>query len=272
MAPVVTIILMLSCFISCEKAASPVTGQSTVQISLTDGPGAYKEAWIDIEKVMVQVQVSTDTTGAGASGTWVEAPSFQGGRYDLLHYRNGADTAIAAVTVPAGTVSRIQLVLGNDNTLVLDNGKTVTMHAPSTIYCEAKLIIGGDERTPETSYHLVVDFDVARSIHQAGSGDSVDYIFTPYLRAFPKEAGASIEGWVFPGSAHPYVLAIDDLTDTLTAVPDPNGYYKFWGIPSGNYTLQFVPDSASGYERASLTGIMTTQGQVFTADTVMLQP
>jgi len=255
--------------VSCEKANNNLTAQSTVKIYLTDDPGAYREAWLDIKNVLVQV--STDTTVPGASGTWVPSSSFTPGRYDLLQYRNGADTAIAAVSVPAGTVSRIQLVLGSSNTLVLDDGQTVTLHAPSDIYCEAKLIVNGEERTPGLSYDLVLDFDVARSINKAGSSDSsVDYSFVPYVRAFSKEAGASVEGWVVPTEAHPYVLATDAARDTITAVPDANGYYKFWGIPTGIYTLHFVPDAATGYQASVLTGIKASAGVVFTADTVKL--
>jgi hypothetical protein len=261
-------LLLFSCLFSCEKANNNLTAQSTVKIYLTDDPGAYREAWLDVKKVLVQV--STDSTASGASGTWVPSSSFTPGRYDLLAYRNGMDTAIAAVSVPAGIVSRIQLVLGGNNTLVLDDGQTVTMHAPSEIYCEAKLIVNGEQRTPGLSYDLVLDFDVARSIHQAGSGDSVDYSFAPYVRAFSKEAGASVEGWVVPAEAHPYVLATDEARDTVTAVPDANGYYKFWGIPSGVYTLHFVPDAATGYQESVLTGISASAGVVFTADTVRL--
>jgi hypothetical protein len=262
-------LLLLSCMVSCEKANNNLTAQSTVKIYLTDDPGAYREAWLDIKNVLVQV--STDTTVPGASGTWVPSSSFTPGRYDLLQYRNGADTAIAAVSVPAGTVSRIQLVLGSSNTLVLDDGQTVTMHAPSEIYCEAKLIVNGEQRTPGLSYDLVLDFDVARSIYKAGSSDSsVDYSFVPYVRAFSTEAGASVEGWVVPAEAHPYVLATDAARDTITAVPDANGYYKFWGIPAGVYTLHFVPDAATGYQASVLTGIKASAGVVFTADTVKL--
>jgi hypothetical protein len=265
---VLVALLLFSCLFSCEKANNNLSAQSTVRIYLTDDPGAYREAWLDVQKVLVQV--STDSTASGASGTWVPSSSFTPGRYDLLAYRNGVDTAIAAASVPAGTVSRIQLVLGSNNTLVLDDGQTVTLHAPSEIYCEAKLIVNGDERTPGLSYDLVLDFDVARSIRQAGSGDSVDYSFVPYVRAFSKEAGASIEGWVVPAEAHPYVLATGDALDTVTAVPDANGYYKFWGIPSGTYTLHFVPDAATGYQASVLTGITASAGEVFTADTVRL--
>lgn len=265
---VLATLLLLSCMVSCEKANNNLSAQSTVRIYLTDDPGAYREAWLDVKKVLVQV--STDSTASGTSGTWVPSSSFTPGRYDLLQYRNGVDTAIAAVSVPAGIVSRIQLVLGSNNTLVFNNGQTVTMHAPSEIYCDAKLVVNGEERTPGLSYDLVLDFDVARSIRQAGSGDSLDYSFVPYVHAFSKEAGASVEGWVVPAEAHPYVLATDAARDTITAVPDAGGYYKFWGIPPGVYVLHFVPDAATGYQASLLTGIKASAGVVFTADTVKL--
>jgi hypothetical protein len=58
--------------------------------------------------------------------------------------------------------------------------------------------------------------------------------------------------------------------DTLGAIPDASGAYKFWGIPANSYTLIFAPDEATGYMPDTLKNIEVTAGNVTTADTVRL--
>ena len=78
-----------------------------------------------------------------------------------------------------------------------------------------------------------------------------------------------MEGIVLPDSANAHVTAIT-ATDTLTALPDSTGYYKFWGVPEGSYQLIFAADSTTGYQSDTLNNVMVKTGEVTKADTVRL--
>jgi hypothetical protein len=254
----------LLCLAACQKEnAKPGTETATLQLYLTDDPGDYQAVWIDIAKA--QLLVVTDSSGA--SGTRMDAPLVHTGRYNLLDYRNGDDTLLSSVPVPSGTVSAIRLVLGTHNTVELSNGTTVPLVVPSEVKTGATLVIS--DTGAEKTYGLILDFDVDRSVVNNMAGDSGNYIFSPYVRAFSKGAGGEIEGWVIPASVETAVTAISS-TDTISALTDAHGYYKFQGLPEASYSLGFIPDPGSGYKMAGEGPVNAVAGQLVTADTVYL--
>ncbi|MEO6683345.1 MAG: DUF4382 domain-containing protein, partial [Ginsengibacter sp.] len=233
---------------------------SSMNIYLTDAPGNYQAVWIDIQQVMVKS--SSDTSDNG----WISVPLLRPGKYNLLDFRNGKDTLLGGVSLPAGSVSQIRLILGNDNQLVLEDGTTVDLKTPSAqqsglkLNVDANLIAG-------IPYALVMDFDAARSIVQAGN--SGQYLLKPVIRTFAKAAGGAIQGIVLPDIANAQVRAITG-TDTLGAIPDATGAYKFWGIPANTYKLIFTPDITTNYLPDTLKNIAVTIGNVTNVDTVRL--
>jgi len=78
-----------------------------------------------------------------------------------------------------------------------------------------------------------------------------------------------MEGIVLPDSARAHVITIVNM-DTLSAIPDNTGYYKFWGVPAGNYQLIFATDPTTGYQNATLDNITVKTGEVTKVDTVRL--
>lgn len=250
-------------FTSCDKSADNMNGSpSHLDIYLTDAPGDYQGVWVDIQKVMINVPGSDTTDSAG----WKEAPLLRPGLYNLLDFRNGADTVLGGVDLPAGTVSQIRLVLGDDNYLVLEDGTKVPLTTPSAQQSGLKLNVHAELKAG-IPYALVLDFDAARSVVEAGK--SGQYLLKPVIRTFAKEAGGALEGVVLPDSANAHVTAITD-TDTLSAIPDSSGYYKFWGVPEGSYQLIFAADSTTGYQSDTLDNVAVKTGEVTKADTVWL--
>ena len=249
-------------FTACEKSERPVTGSSHLDLYLTDAPGDYKEVWIDLEKVMVQ---GPGTDSAGGEG-WVEVPLLHPGLYNLLDFRNGADTVLGGVDLMAGKLSQIRLVLGEDNALVLEDGTTLPLTTPSAQQSGLKLNVQADLK-PGIPYALVLDFDIARSI--VAAGNSGKYLLKPVIRTFAKEAGGAIEGVVLPDEANAHVKAIV-ATDTLTTIPDSSGYFKFWGIAEGSYQIIFAADSTTGYQSDTLNQVTVTTGEVTQLDSVVL--
>ena len=257
--------LALLAFASCNKqnASSGSTAPTPLNIYLTDSPGDYKAVWVDIEKIYVNA--GTDTSSSDTSG-WVEAPVLRPGLYNLLDLRNGVDTVLAGVTLPAGHISQIRLVLGTDNSLVLDDGTIVPLTTPSGQQSGVKLNVDAT-LTPGVAYALEMDFDAGRSVVKAGN--SGNYLLKPVIRTFAKAASGALDGVVLPDSAHASVWAVTG-TDTMSAIPDATGYYKIWGAPSGTYSLFFAADTATGYQSDTLNDIMVSLGNVTHVDTVTL--
>jgi len=235
---------------------------SHLDIYLTDAPGDYQEVWVDIQKVMINVPGGDTTDSAG----WKEAPLLRPGLYNLLEFRNGADTVLGGADLPAGTVSQIRLVLGDDNYLVLEDGTKVPLTTPSAQQSGLKLNVHAELKAG-IPYALVLDFDAARSVVETGK--SGQYLLKPVIRTFAKEAGGALEGVVLPDSADAHVMAIMDM-DTLSAIPDSSGYYKFWGVPEGPYQLIFAADTTTGYQSDTLDNVVVKTGEVTKADTVWL--
>jgi hypothetical protein len=251
---------------SCQKEDNgPAAGSAaTLHVYLTDSPGDYQAVWIDIEKAQILV-----VTGSGATqtGTWMDAPLKHPGRYNLLDYRNGEDTLLASVPVPAGTLQQIKLTLGKSNTLVLSNGTTVQLVAPGEVKTDATLVVTDTGKAK--TYGLIMDFDVERSIVNGTVGDSGNYMFSPYVRAFPKGSGAVLEGWVAPPSVETQVVAYS-FADTVETLTDDQGYYRLRGLMGSSYILDFYPDPASGYQMTGEGPVAAVAGQVVTTDTVHL--
>ncbi len=254
---------MLLYFTSCQtNGINGSSGPSHFQVYLTDSPGDYQAVNIDIQKVMVNVSSDTSDNSSG----WKEVTMLRPGVYNLLNFRNGADTILAGVDLPAGSISQIRLVLGDSNSVVLNDGTVIPLKTPSAQESGLKLNIH-TTLTAGIPYALELDFDAARSIVKAGN--SGKYLLKPVIRTFAKATGGAIEGVVLPDSAQAHVLAITP-GDTMGAIPDNSGYYKFWGVPTGAYQLIFDADTTTGYKNDSLKNINVQTGQVTTVDTVWL--
>lgn len=259
--PLLGIAMLSFTLFSCSKRNNTTGNQtSSMNIYLTDAPGDYQAVWIDIQQVMVKN--SSDTSENG----WISVPLLRPGRYNLLDLRNGQDTLLGGVDLPAGHISQIRLILGDGNQLVLEDGTTVDLKTPSAQESGLKLNVDAN-LTAGIPYELVMDFDASRSIVKAGN--SGQYLLKPVIRTFAKAAGGAIQGVVLPDSANAHVMAIAGV-DTLGAIPDASGAYKFWGIPANTYTLIFAPDSTTNYMPDTLKNIAAAVGQVTNIDTVRL--
>lgn len=263
--PILGIAMLLFTLNACKKSDTANNQPSKLNIYLTDAPANYKAVWIDIQQVLVKSSSDTSGSSSDTSG-WVSVPLLNPGKYDLLELRNGKDTLLGGISLPSGHISQIRLVLGEDNQVVLEDGTTVDLKTPSGQQSGVKLNVNADLKGG-VPYELVMDFDAARSIVKAGN--SGQYLLKPVIRTFARAAGGAIQGVVLPDSANAQVMAIAG-TDTLGAIPDASGVYKFWGIPENNYTLVFTPDASSGYMPDTLQNVAVTTGNVTQADTVRL--
>lgn len=253
------IFLVAAIVISCDKNDSNGKGSARMQVFLTDDPGAFDEVWIDIQDVRYNV------TGDTVNG-WQSLSGVNAGSYDLLRLVNDDDTLLADATIPAGRVEQIRLVLGPNNYVVV-NGQQYPLETPSAQQSGLKLNIHQDV-VDGVLYQVLLDFDVARSIHQTGNGR---YMLKPVIRTTLVAAGGSIKGAVTPFTFQTLVKVFRGPNDTVatTFTDQTNGGYLVRGLPAGTYSIDFQPTDAT-YMDSVRTGITVTNGNVTVVDTMRL--
>lgn len=217
-------------FSACDKDLRTSNDKAEISLRLTDAPAAFDALLLDIRGI----EFHTDEAG------WVSVDPIVPGIYDILDYRNGADTLLARTTLPVGRLSQVRFVLGDDNAIVVD-GVEHPLDVPSGESSGLKFNVH-EELMPNGSYEFWTDFDAARSIVQTGNGD---YKLKPVIRVFTQLTNGRIKGMVQPMDANPIVYAISE-TDTVSAIPEADGFFLLQGLPEGSYTLRVTPDEASG--------------------------
>ncbi|HEY6899853.1 MAG TPA: DUF4382 domain-containing protein [Puia sp.] len=242
-------------FISCNKNANS-GGTGHLEVRLTDDPSPYDAVYIDVQKV--EVNVSSDS---GTTSGWQTVAVLRPGVYNLLKFRNGIDTVLAAADLPAGKLSQMRLVLGNNNSVVI-NGQSYPLKTPSAQQSGLKFNIHST-LTSEIVYRLWIDFDAGRSIVTTGNGG---YILKPVIRTYAEAIGGSIDGYVLPATARPQVWAIQG-TDSLLALPDTaTGHYFFGGVDQGAWKLWLHAQDSSyvdtSFSVTVTTGVVTNSGKI----------
>lgn len=228
-------------FVACKK--NQTSGTSRLTVSLTDDPGSYDAVNVDIQDI--QVNTGSDTG-------WTSLPLARKGVYNLLDFKNGLDTLLTSSELPAGTLSQIRLVLGNNNSVVV-NGVNNPLSTPSAQQSGLKLNVHAT-LVEGIEYKLWLDFDAGRSVVETGNGN---YILKPVIRTYSEATSGAIKGSVVPANSHSTAYAIQNTTDTIaSAVADTtSGNFLIGGLPAGNYSVAI---HAGGYADTTLPGNVTT--------------
>ncbi len=234
--------------------------KATVRFNLTDAPADYDAVLIEIVEVRVHVGDDDDPNDNGPG--WVTLDEdFHPGIYDLLELQNGLDTVLAEDDVPAGKLSQIRLILGDENSVVI-NGISHDLKTPSAQQSGLKLKVNY-ELEPGLYYEFWLDFDASRSIVEKGNGD---YNLKPVIRVFTKNTTGAIDGYVDPVNAQPTVL-VYDADDTASAIADKTtGYYLLSGLDAGSYTVEAIP--VAPFSNQTKNGVGVTVGTVTRMDTI----
>lgn len=244
-------LLMAGLFTACNK--NDTEGTAKLNIRLTDGPADYNAVNIDVQGI----EIHSD------EGGWKSLDVLNPGVYNLLDFRNGMDTLLVDAILPASRVSQMRLILGNQNSIVV-NGQDFPLATPSAMQSGLKFNIHQD-LAPKGVYRMWIDFDAAKSIVQHGNGS---YSLKPVIRTYMAETNGRIRGVVLPMAAEPIVYAIQG-TDTAMALPDINGHFLFSGMPEGNYDIWLTAQN-SGYQDLHINNIQVQFGQETNVDTLLL--
>jgi len=243
------ILLGAASFVSCSKDDDNA-GTTRMQVYLTDDPAAFDAVYIDIKDV--QVKYSTEESESG----WQSLNLGRAGIYNLLDFRNGYDTLLAVATVPAGRINQIRLLLGTNNSVVL-NGISYPLTTPSGQQSGVKLNIHAD-LISDIDYRLWIDFDASRSIVLTGNGK---YILKPVIRTYVDAITGGIKGTVSPVNSTAFVYVVRNTVDTIgSAMPDALGRFMVRGIDAGSYTVLY--QGINNYRDTSKANVTVATGSV----------
>lgn len=219
-----SIVLLGFLFNSCKKENGMGVTTDMV-VSLTDSPGNYDEVNVDVQSV----EIITEAEGTKTLNT-------KTGIYNLLNYTGGEDTVIATGKVRIGPISQIRLILGDNNTVVV-NGVSHHLLTPSGEESGLKLQLH-DSLVAGVQYALLLDFDANQSIVQQGNGD---YLLKPVIRVVSTALTGSIQGMISPSNLHATITAEANSVSYSTNTRS-DGTFLLKGIPAGTYTVTITPD------------------------------
>ena len=163
-----TLFTLLFLVWACQKDGNNTNGEkTTLNIHLTDGPGDYQQVNVDIQEVRVKTDDDTSQ--------WLTLTT-NSGIYNLLDFQNGVDTLIATGSVPTDILKEVRLVLGPDNSVMLDS-VLYDLETPSAEQSGLKIKI--DKSLGFVLDSLKLDFDAAKSIVETGNGK---FILKPVIK------------------------------------------------------------------------------------------
>ena len=239
-------------FQSCSDKTEKLEKTSRLQLKLVDAPGDYQEVNVEIIDVLYN---STEDEGGWTSLT---PEDFTPIEVDLTELIAGNELLLSDVIIPSGMLKQIRLVLGDNNTLVIEGeAEVIDLDTPSGQQSGLKLKIN-TELEPGYSYTFILDWDVQKSIVKAGN--SGKYNLKPVIRVNADVNSGSIFGQVvakpiISNGTEPIPLegavvrvitmSGDDITGTET---DDNGDFIIQGLDAGDYKLKIEHNNYIGYE------------------------
>jgi len=246
------IIAGLFIFSGCSESNNNDSGQAQIQFLLTDAPGEYQQVNIDIVAVKVILNDSL-----------MDLETNQG-IYNILDFVNGKDTVLVEDEIPSGYISQIRLVLGENNTVMVDS----VLHGvktPSAQQSGLKLNVH-EEFLPGESYSYIIDFEANRSVVKKGNGS---FSLKPVIRVFTENINGSLKGVVNPVAARPKILAIQGDDTASTNADTVSGDFMIRGLSEGSYNVEFHP--VEGYQDTILADISVLPGMVTELDTINIK-
>lgn len=254
-------LLMLGTF-ACDTNDSPDSDQARVNFYLVDAPADYDEIWIEVLALRVKADYQ-DSEMNDDDNSWNEI-IFEGSRYvNLLDLTGGNSLLLGTEDFPSGEIDQIRLILGEDNYLIRD-GDRFELKTPSAQQSGLKIKVNQTVEAGNT-YNLVIDFDAAKSIVEAGNSGNI--ILKPVLRAF-LEQSQGVQGQVVPLDAQSVLVTVAGNGIEFNTFVDDKGNYMVQGIDPGTYTITFTPNER--YNNATVTGIVVENGQLKTVPPVTL--
>lgn len=250
---------LMSGFVSCSSDDSSGSEESArVAVRLTDAPGDYKHVYVEVEDVMIK----TSAEGGEEEG-WVSLEGVNTGVIDLLSLTGGVTKLLVDAQIEAGYLHQIRLVLGDNNTIVLNDDSNdeeeedveYALKTPSGQQAGLKVMVGQELEAGE-NYTFIMDFDVDKSVKTSGNGV---FNLHPVIRVAAEANTGSIVGTVHPTTEQVLVTAQNGSL-TASAYTDANGNFQIHGVPAGTYRITATPAAGLGLNVAIANNIVVTAG------------
>lgn len=207
-------------FSSCSEDES--TANYPYNVRMTDAPGPYDAVYLDV--------IGFEVVGSNGKAVMLNVHA---GIYNLLNFTNGKDTLIASGNLENPTVQQIRLVLGPNNSVIVD-GVSYPLSTPSAEQSGLKLQVHQTLQA-DVAYNFQIDFDANASIVQEGNGN---YKLKPVLRTIEMNAG-TIQGRITPAGTKAVVTATAGMS--YSSYVSASGEFKIMGLPAGSHTLTITP-------------------------------
>ena len=232
---------------SCDEDTTKDNQTAQLSVRMTDAPANYDEVLIDVQGVEIK--------GNGDSMVMLNTTAKV---YNLLELSNGVNALIATGDVNAGSISQIRLILGTNNSVMVD-GVVYPLTTPSAMQSGLKLQVN-QTFDAGASYEMLLDFDASQSIVTTGNNE---YQLKPVIRTINTEISGSIKGSISPLTENVLITATSNGI-TYTSVTDANGNFLIAGLPLGTYdititpTLPLLPITVTG--KTVVVGVSTDLG------------
>ena len=228
-------------------------GSANLTVRMTDAPGDYDAVFVDVQDIEIHVEADSELEAeADVDGDgWVSVEDVQAGVYDLLELTGGVSQLLADTEVPSGYVSQMRLILGSNNTIVVD-GVEQPLNTPSAEQSGLKLQVNQNFEEGE-NYAFLLDFDVDKSVVAQGNGG---FNLKPVIRLSAEaDAGEVVGSVVLPADLEMSVQSLVVLTGdtaTISAYTDAEGNFSLNGVPAGVYSLEVIPEADANLENYAI--------------------
>lgn len=240
---------IVAVFVGCNDVDNNNLKEGKLIVKLTDAPGDYKEVLIDVQELFVHVTSEEDTG-------WIQLPLEITEPIDLLTLTNGNDTVLTQENIPAGDISQIRMVLGENNQIKVGD-EYFDLKTPSAQQSGLKLNMH-TTLDPGVTYELWIDFDAARSVIKKGNGS---YSLKPTIKIFTEATSGGVKGSVIPIESKPVVHAISTASDTVsTFANETTGQFVIKGLNERTYRLVIEP--LEGFVEKEVENVEVTTGSV----------
>jgi hypothetical protein len=209
---------------SCNNDDDSPNATYPYSVKMTDAPGPYSAVNIDLQAVEVihsDGQAVTLSTNAHI--------------YNLLDLSNGVNTLIAASVLNNPNVSQIRLILGTNNSIVI-NSVTYPLSTPSADQTGLKILVN-QTLMANVDNTIIIDFDANQSIVDLGNGS---YKLKPVLRTVAVTGMGSIKGSITPIGTLAAVSATSGGV-TYSSNVDSSGNFQIMALPPGTYSVTITP-------------------------------
>lgn len=224
-------------------------------VKLVDAPGDYEQVLVDVQAIEVILD-----------GEAHELPVTQPGVYDLLELTGGVSAMLVETVLPAGKLSQMRLILGEENSIVTETD-TIALKTPSAQQSGLKVNVHQDLEE-RILYSFILDFNVDKSVVETpGEG----LILKPVLRATLEAQSGAISGVVTPAEVQSLVTATKDSVEIAAYTTPDTGAFLLYGVPAGTYQVTVTPDSTSGFAPVVVEDVVVEKGAIKDMGSISLE-